>query len=135
MPQDSGQASYAPKLTKADGRIRWQDSARAVHAQVRGVTPWPGAHSLLSLLRCAEGGQARELALAFMPGKIGAARPSAVPSGSLWVSEDGSLNMVCQDALYVLNSLRPADRSFMPAADFVRGFLPPGARGICGHAL
>jgi methionyl-tRNA formyltransferase len=33
----------APKLSREDGRIDWTLSARAVHNQVRGVTPSPGA--------------------------------------------------------------------------------------------
>ena len=41
--QDNAQATYAPILTKEDGRIDWTESAPAIHNRVRGFQPWPGA--------------------------------------------------------------------------------------------
>ncbi len=41
--QDNAQASYAPLLKKEDGRIDWTRDALAIHNQVRGLQPWPGA--------------------------------------------------------------------------------------------
>ena len=42
-PQDDSQASFAPKLTKAQGRIDWQASAQMIERLVRATVPWPGA--------------------------------------------------------------------------------------------
>ena len=42
-PQVDADATFAPILTKADGRIDWTRPARAVHDHVRGMSPWPGA--------------------------------------------------------------------------------------------
>ena len=42
-PQEHESATYAPRLTKAQGRVRWNESATAVHNLIRGVAPWPGA--------------------------------------------------------------------------------------------
>lgn len=36
-------ATYAPMLKKEDGRIQWHKSALAIDAQIRAMTPWPGA--------------------------------------------------------------------------------------------
>ncbi|MEJ2156309.1 MAG: methionyl-tRNA formyltransferase [Desulfobacteraceae bacterium] len=36
-------ATYAPILKKEDGRIQWHKSALAIDAQIRAMTPWPGA--------------------------------------------------------------------------------------------
>lgn len=47
-PQDDGQVVMARQLTKADGRLDWTLPARQLHNRVRGVQPWPGAHSLLA---------------------------------------------------------------------------------------
>ncbi len=41
--QDHAAASLAPRLTRADGRIRWDAGAAALAARHRGVTPWPGS--------------------------------------------------------------------------------------------
>jgi methionyl-tRNA formyltransferase len=43
--QDSSQATYAPLLKKEDGRIDWSRPAAAIHHQVRGLQPWPGAYT------------------------------------------------------------------------------------------
>ncbi|MDR0238615.1 MAG: methionyl-tRNA formyltransferase, partial [Deltaproteobacteria bacterium] len=132
VPQSSVGVSYAPKLRKADGKINWQAPVRAVHAQIRAVTPWPGAHAVLHVLPRTTGGAVRELPVTLAPGKPGGPRPADVPAGSLWLGADGVLSLVCQDGLYDVSGLRPADRAFMSATDFIHGFLASGAHGVCG---
>jgi methionyl-tRNA formyltransferase len=44
-PQDPAEATYAPLLKKEDGRLDWSQSAAALHNRVRGMQPWPGAHT------------------------------------------------------------------------------------------
>jgi methionyl-tRNA formyltransferase len=43
--QDPAQATHAPLLKKEDGRIDWSRPAAALHNQVRGLQPWPGAYT------------------------------------------------------------------------------------------
>ena len=45
IPQDPGQASYAPILTKEHGRIDWGRTAGEIYNRIRGLAPWPGAFS------------------------------------------------------------------------------------------
>ncbi len=51
VPQDDGNATYAPKLTKEDGRLLWDREARALHNRVRGLEPWPGAYTFFRSTR------------------------------------------------------------------------------------
>lgn len=44
-PQDNDRATLAPILTKEDGRIDWNRPARRIHDLIRGLQPWPGAHT------------------------------------------------------------------------------------------
>lgn len=44
-PQDHSAATHAPMLEKADGQVDWTLPAQAVHDRIRGVNPWPGAHT------------------------------------------------------------------------------------------
>ena len=44
-PQDSTQATYAPLISKSDGRIDWQQTNMQIDRQIRAMTPWPGAHT------------------------------------------------------------------------------------------
>jgi len=41
--QQHALATYAPMLTKKDGRIDWSLSAKKIEQFIRGMTPWPGA--------------------------------------------------------------------------------------------
>jgi len=43
LEQDEDKVILAPKLKKEDGLIDWDEPAAAIHNQVRGVLPWPGA--------------------------------------------------------------------------------------------
>jgi methionyl-tRNA formyltransferase len=57
-PQDDTAATYAPRLTKNEGVIDWSRSAKDIHNLIRGLHPWPHAHTMwrgqrLILLRSA----------------------------------------------------------------------------------
>lgn len=64
--QDPAAATLAPLLKKEDGLMDWARPARALHDQVRGLTPWPGGYTTLRAATLkvhrtrvlAEGGQA-----------------------------------------------------------------------------
>jgi methionyl-tRNA formyltransferase len=43
--QDDGLVSHAPILKKEDGAISWNMMASAIHNRIRGLLPWPGAHT------------------------------------------------------------------------------------------
>lgn len=51
IEQDARLATYAPRLTKADGWIDWRRPAQSVHNQVRGLQPWPHASTFLKTQR------------------------------------------------------------------------------------
>ena len=42
-PQDNAEATYAPMLSKAESPIDWDQPARYIVDQVRGLVPWPVA--------------------------------------------------------------------------------------------
>ena len=43
IPQRAEGVTYAAKITEADRRINWKQSARVIAGQVRGLSPLPGA--------------------------------------------------------------------------------------------
>ena len=45
QPQDEARATYAPRLTKEDGEIRWELPAESIWRQVRAYHPWPGSYT------------------------------------------------------------------------------------------
>jgi methionyl-tRNA formyltransferase len=47
IPQDDSRATYAHRLTKADGGIDWTLPAERLHNTIRGLHPWPHAYTFL----------------------------------------------------------------------------------------
>ena len=46
-PQDPTAVTYASRLSKADGRIRWDEPAVLIERKVRAFTPWPSAFTIV----------------------------------------------------------------------------------------
>jgi methionyl-tRNA formyltransferase len=64
-PQDHASATHAPPLSRELGLVDWAKPAAEIHNLVRGLHPWPGAHSTLKgksfkLLTCARTDDAPE---------------------------------------------------------------------------
>ena len=47
-PQDNIQSTYAPLLTKDNGRINWSQTADQIDRQIRALNPWPGIFTELN---------------------------------------------------------------------------------------
>ena len=47
IPQDNALATYAKKLGREDGEIRWERPCEEVSRQIRAMNPWPGAFTML----------------------------------------------------------------------------------------
>jgi methionyl-tRNA formyltransferase len=43
IPQDDSIATYAPKLTRDNGKIDWSEPAEVIERKIRAFNPWPGA--------------------------------------------------------------------------------------------
>lgn len=116
-PQDSSQATYAPRITRADGQIDWQLPARTIWNRLRAFTPWPGAFTRLpqppTTLKIWE---AEPDAATGAPGEILAAGPSG-------------LIVACgSESLRILSVQREGGRR-MNIAQFLAGNkLPVGER-------
>jgi methionyl-tRNA formyltransferase len=41
-PQHDAEATFAPKIEKEEGRIRWSESSRTIYNRLRAFDPWPG---------------------------------------------------------------------------------------------
>ncbi len=108
--QPEAGASYAPKLTRALGRVDWQASARTIHDLVRGLVPWPGATALwqgtaVKLWRT----RVDELSSTGTPGTITA------------ITAEGC-RVACGTQQLLVQELQPANRRRMLAQAFVQGY-------------
>ncbi len=116
----SGEPSYAHKIDKAEARLDWTKSARALDQLIRGLSPFPGAWCEL---------QGRRV-------KIHRAQPEHAPDGV-----DITPGTVLDDRALIgcgtgaglgairLLELQPAGKARMSADDFLRGTpLPAGTQ-------
>ena len=109
-PQPEAGVSYAHKLSKAETRIDWSASARAVHDHCRGLAPFPGAWFEL-------------------PSEAGAQRVKVLRStlvtdsgtGAPGTLLDEALTIACGDGAVRLIEVQRAGRAPMRSAEFVRG--------------
>jgi methionyl-tRNA formyltransferase len=107
VPQ-AGEVSLAPKLTLDDGHLDWKHPALAIGRQARGVTPEPGAWTVLE-------GQRIKLE----PVRL---RPDVSDLAPGKVSVDGKSVLVGTGSHAVeLTRVQPAGKKMMAAADWARG--------------
>jgi len=108
QPQKEAQATYAPIIRKEDGKIDWSHSARAIHAHIRGMTPWPGAFTEL-------GGQWLKVHRArHHDGQAG-------PSGTVVIADSKHVPGACEAGLLELLQVQLPGKKAMPATALVAG--------------
>jgi methionyl-tRNA formyltransferase len=104
VPQPAEGATYAPKLTREDGRIDWTRDAAAIERQVRAFDPWPGTFTSV------QGSVLKVLAAELLEG-------AGVPGVVL----DDRLTIACGQGALRLTRVQLGGRAAMPAEDFLRG--------------
>ncbi len=105
--QDHARATYAGKISKADGELKWERPARDLVNVVRAMNPWPCAYTSWreGLLRV---WRARTVDGRGLPGQVLAA------------TDDGITVAAGQGAV-VLTEVQPEGGRRMAAGDFLRG--------------
>ena len=104
IAQDEAEATYAPKIDKAEARIDWARPAGELERQVRGLAPWPGAWFEL-------GGD--RVKLLFADVVEGDGTPGTVL--------DDQLTVACGEGALRPVRLQPAGKPAMTADEFLRG--------------
>jgi len=106
-PQDSSQATFSPNITPEEERIDWHRPARDVFNHIRGLNPWPVAHTLLDGKRF----KIYEASIAQGQGKPGE------------IIEKGrkSLVVATSDGAIALKTVQPAGKPRMSIVDFLNG--------------
>ena len=106
--QDAAQATWAPLLKKQDGLIDWTRDAAAVHNQVRGLQPWPGAYTTF-----------RGQSLHIWKSRVEHAVPPSFPGTARRMAH--ALVVACGSGAVELLEVQMEGRKRLPAADFANG--------------
>ncbi len=109
--QDAAAATYAPILTREDGRIDFNRNATEIYNRWRGFQPWPGAWTMLG------GKKFTVTRMAPDANRIVTSAP-----GTLFV-EAGHLHACCGGGTAMeLLEVQLEGKRAMPTADFLRGY-------------
>jgi methionyl-tRNA formyltransferase len=111
-PQPAEGVTYAEKIAKAEARIAWTRPAKAIHDQIRGLSPFPGAWFEL-------GGERVKVLRSRLAEGEG-------PPGTVL---NGALTVACGEGAVRLVEVQRAGGKPMTVQDFLRGApLAAGAR-------
>jgi len=106
-PQPEKGISHAPLLKKSDGLVDWTRPAKELDRLVRGVDPWPGAHTVF-----------RDKILKLFGSRTGDVRGRP---GQVMGLENGLLHVATGEGSLVLAELQLAGQRRLPAASFWHG--------------
>jgi methionyl-tRNA formyltransferase len=117
-PQDESAATYAHRLTKADGAIDWSRPAVRLHDLIRGLHPWPHAFSFLH-------GQRYIL----IRSAADASAPATAESGTILEADGDRLVVAAGSGRLRLTEIQAEGKRPMSAREFLAGHrLSPGDR-------
>lgn len=110
--QDEKEATFASKLKKEDGIIRWDLPVKAILNQIRALKPWPGTYSSLNgrILKITEAKAAEGIGLSgFSPGDV------------IMADEKKGLIVKANDGAVSLLKMQIEGKKEMAAELFLRG--------------
>jgi methionyl-tRNA formyltransferase len=110
QPQDDRASTMAPLLKKEHGRIDWNKSSQEVHNQIRGMNPWPGAHTVLGERRIKVH---RSVASTLDP-------EGAIPGEVIALDPEGIL-VACAEGTLEVQELQESGRKRVDARAFATG--------------
>jgi methionyl-tRNA formyltransferase len=108
--QDPCLATYAPRLKKEDGHIRWDSEVHHIVNLIRGLSPAPGAYSLfrgkmLKIFSATE----EETLMTDMPGTLSRETEKGLP-------------VAAKNGYVYLQDVQIENKKRMPVHEFLRGF-------------
>ena len=110
-PQNDALATHAAKIEKEDCLIDFSKSAKAVHDQIRGLSPIP-----LSFTHTVDGRMLKVIA-----SEIAEREGNFAPAGTVLSLESGRITVACGEGSVSLLTVLPEGKKRMGAADFING--------------
>lgn len=118
--QPSIGASYAPRIEKQDGRIRWGEPAALIARRVRAYQPWPSAYTTWR-------GQTLKVIKARVSDSTRDQAPGISDQGLVVVGARDEAGVITGDGVLWLEEVQLAGKRALPIETFLRG--APGFLG------
>ncbi|MFC3928341.1 methionyl-tRNA formyltransferase [Streptococcus caprae] len=107
VPQDASQVTFSPNITSEQERLDWDQSARQIFNHVRGMNPWPVAHTLW---------KGERFKLYEVEPVEGQGQP-----GEVLVKTKKELIVAASQGALSLKTVQPAGKPKMTVQDFLNG--------------
>ena len=110
LKQDNQKATYAHKITKAEGEINWSKSAVVISQQIRAMNPWPIAWTRMDniIVRC----QSAKIFNDF--------NGSDSPAGTIIdINQDG-LVVTCNTGKITITKIQLPGKKFLPTHEVLK---------------
>jgi methionyl-tRNA formyltransferase len=118
--QDSQQATYAAKLTKAEAQLDWKLDAVQLERAVRGYFPFPTAYTLLG-----------DTPIKILRAHVAEGKPAE--PGLVIATNNGRILVACGKGVLALEVLQKPGGKALPVAQFVQGLpIKVGDRFVTG---
>jgi len=115
IPQDDSSATYAPRLNKEDGCIRWDRDVYSIVNLIRGLSPVPCAYTLY---------RGKKMKIFSSAGDVA---PVSGSAGEVGMETQRGLPVAAKDGYVYLKDIQLEGKKKMPVHDFLKGFrLLPG---------
>ncbi len=111
---DVPELKKAPKIFKPDCKINWQQSGEQIYNFVRGLSPYPGAWTLLAI-------DDKVLELKLFAGKF-LQEQHQLTIGTVMIAGKDDLRIVVPDGFYYIEVLQLENKKRMTTREFLNGF-------------
>lgn len=110
IPQKEEEVKTAPKIFRETCQLDFSKTARDLHNQVRGLSPFPGAFTVLD-------GKILKIGRT----EVGENRPDSIPIGEMRHLANGELAFSTSDKWLLIKELQPEGKRRMTAKEFLAG--------------
>lgn len=108
--QDETLVTYAHNISREQERIDWQQNARTIYNQVRGLHPWPVAYTTLE-----------ESNVKIWWAQIGSTKHTATPGEVVHIAKDYFEIATGEGGALAVYDLQPAGKKRLSAEEYLRG--------------
>jgi len=116
IDQDDTLATRAPKLSKADGTVDFNQSAEVVRCRIHGLSPWPGCRVGVLLLG-SDTPESQPITL----GRVAVLQASAQGATAGSVLPNHHIATADSNSVIEILEVQPPGKRMMPLNDYLRG--------------
>ncbi|MDO4552175.1 MAG: methionyl-tRNA formyltransferase [Bacillota bacterium] len=122
IPQKEEEASFAPMVSKEEGKVDFRRSAAEIERQIRAFQPWPGAAAVYK-------GKPLKLLRASVVELIGGRSAEAPVPGTVLAADGAGVHIAAGSGVLVVTRLQAPGKRAMDAGEYLRGNpVEPGSQ-------